>query len=249
MRQSLLRLREPVAVVLLVVLALRLLLGVVSFVSLSSGARDDTLAWLSRGTYGDNTFALATYGLSYSVLDAVTAVVLVATVASCLLAAPTRHARSLAGAALVLLLLGIVVSLVAAAVWLTSVGLSAPALTDFVRLLLVLPLPALGAVGLQRLLQEQPAAEQPVQPRQIEPVATVEAVQQPEFEAPPDPGNEPTWQPEEASGAAWLTAGDAARGASASGWGRSADRGGWEPAQPAQRPPAQRESPGEPGDR
>ena len=41
---------------------------------------------------------------------------------------------------------------------------------------------------------------------------------------PPDPQLQPTWQPDAAAGAAWLTAGDAAAGAPATGWGTPGSR-------------------------
>ena len=49
------------------------------------------------------------------------------------------------------------------------------------------------------------------------------------MEAAPDPAKQPTWQPDEAAGAAWLKAGDAAAGAAATGWGTPGDAGGWLP--------------------
>jgi hypothetical protein len=39
---------------------------------------------------------------------------------------------------------------------------------------------------------------------------------------------EPVWQADEASGVAWHTAGDAALGAPAAGWGTPGEAGGWQ---------------------
>lgn len=56
------------------------------------------------------------------------------------------------------------------------------------------------------------------------------ALPEPEAEAPtPAKELEPIWLPEEAAGAVWMTAGDAASGASASGWGSSTADSGWQP--------------------
>lgn len=236
--QSLQRLREPAAVVLLVVLALRLLVGVVTFVDLSAGGADDTASVLSRWAYGDNSFALASFSLASSALDALTAVVLVGLLASCLLWRPTPHARTLSRDAAVVLLLGVVLSLVSALVWLTSVGLSLSALVDFVRLVLAVPLPLLGAVVLWRLLPER-ELQAATRPRELPAAdAAGRATAQPQaVSSAVAVDDQPTWQPEEAAGAAWLSAGDAATGAAASGWGTSADRGGWVPAPGASRTP------------
>ena len=236
---SLQKLREPAAVVLLVVLGLRLLLGVVTFLVLARGSDDDTLAYLSRSTYGDNTFALASFSLAGTVLDVLTALLLVALVASCVLWRPTPHARQLALAALVLISLAVVVALVAGLLWLSGVGLSMAALADFGRLVLGLPLLVLAALVLWRLLPETAPGAAPATTRELSssPGAPAPAPAPAELPA-ARPADEPTWQPEEASGAAWLTAGDAATGAAASGWGTSAEQGGWVPQGTDRRPPA-----------
>lgn len=56
----------------------------------------------------------------------------------------------------------------------------------------------------------------------VEPVVAAPAEPEPE----PDPEQQPTWTTDTAAGAVWHTAGDAARGAPASGWG-SSDAAGW----------------------
>lgn len=232
--QSLQRLREPAAIGLLVLLALRLLVGVVTFVVLSRGGTDDTLAVVSRWAYGDNSFALAAFSLASSALDGVTAVVLVGLVASCALWRPTPRARSLALAGSAVLALGVVLSLVAALVWLVGVRLSVLALADFLRLVLAVPMPLLAAVALWRMVPAVVPAKVPAHdagPRELpsaDPTSRPQA--QPQVSAPVVPADDqPTWQPEEAAGAAWSSAGQAAAGAAASGWGTSADRGGWVP--------------------
>ena len=46
---------------------------------------------------------------------------------------------------------------------------------------------------------------------------------------PPDQRLQPTWQPETAAGAVWRTAGEAAAGAPAAGWGTGATAAAWQP--------------------
>ncbi|HYP45161.1 MAG TPA: hypothetical protein VEQ66_08205 [Propionibacteriaceae bacterium] len=245
---SLHTLREPAVVVLLVVLGLRLLLGLVTFLLLARGAGDDTLAHLSRGTYGDNPLALASFSLATTVLDLLTALVLVGLVASCVLWRPTPHARQLTLAALVLVSLAVVVALAAGLMWLTGVDLGMGALADFGRLMLGLPLLVLAALTLGRLLPATAIDAAANRPRELSQADGTQPSSPPPAELPAaQPSTQPTWQPDEAAGAAWTTAGDAATGAAASGWGTSAERGGWVPqptSQPA--PPAADEHPWRP---
>ena len=46
---------------------------------------------------------------------------------------------------------------------------------------------------------------------------------------PPDQRLQPTWQPDTAAGAVWRTAGEAAAGAPAAGWGTGATSAAWQP--------------------
>ena len=46
---------------------------------------------------------------------------------------------------------------------------------------------------------------------------------------PPDQRLQPTWQPNTAAGAVWRTAGEAAAGAPAAGWGAEANAAAWQP--------------------
>lgn len=238
------RLREPAVVVLLVVLSLRLLLGLVTFVVLARGASDDTLGYLSRSAYGDNPIALASFSLATTVLDLLTALLLVALVASCALWRPTPHARALTLAALVLISLAVMVALVAGLVWLSGVRISAGALADFGRLVLGLPLLVLAGLVLWRLLPATAPGAAAATPRELSQAAGQRPVESSPAALPaPDPADEPTWQPEEASGAAWMTAGDAATGAAASGWGTSREQGGWVPQGTPRRPSARPDEP------
>jgi hypothetical protein len=212
------RLREPAVVVVLVVLVLRLVLAVA------------TLAFF--GAAGANALIASIATAAFTVTDGLTLVVLVLLVGSCVLWSPTRHARSLTLAALVVAGLGVALALAGSVTFAVHVDAAGAAWPDAARLLLELAVPVLAVLALGRLLAAQPrsvpAEEQPslTSGRGTDDPAPAEV------EAAPDPANEPTWQPDQASGAAWLTAGDAATGAAASGWGTPGESAGWEPRPP-----------------
>jgi len=144
-------------------------------------------------------------------------------VSFCVLRERTPHARQLtiisltAGAIAVLLGLGLA---------LLGFGAAAPILA--VLAALVPQAISIIAVGmLIKLLQLQAV------PRRLP--AGIGLVPHPSDVAPappppaPDPRLQPTWQPDAAAGAAWRTAGDAAAGAPATGWGTAAPSVGWQP--------------------
>ncbi len=66
---------------------------------------------------------------------------------------------------------------------------------------------------------------------------------------PPDQRLQPTWQPDAAAGAVWRTAGEAAAGAPAAGWGAEANSAAWQPipTQPIGPPPQGSIGPQPPG--
>jgi hypothetical protein len=64
----------------------------------------------------------------------------------------------------------------------------------------------------------------------LEPASQQEKEAVPLEESQPDPELQPTWQPDAAAGAAWHTAGDAASGRPAAGWGSPESSSGWQPA-------------------
>jgi hypothetical protein len=207
--ERLLRLREPAVVVVLVVLGLRLLLGVANFAAVDRRAVSSS---------------------SSLVTDADTVLVVAVLAGSCLLWAPTPHARPLALASIGIGGLGILASLVLDAVWLTSVEISAATLLDGARLVLVLPVPVLSLVSLTQLLRAHAPSPPAPGPLSLERTADGDRETPREVAAQPaDRVAEPTWQPDQAAGAAWLTAGDAAAGAAASGWGTPGEAGGWVP--------------------
>jgi hypothetical protein len=89
---------------------------------------------------------------------------------------------------------------------------------------LVVPLLAVGTLAVL-LGRPQPARDATPTPPALE-----EPVVAPPEESQPDPELQPTWQPDTAAGAAWYTAGDAASGRPAAGWGSPASASGWQPA-------------------
>ena len=155
-------------------------------------------------------------------------VVLAALVLACHLRPATPHARTLTVLALVISALGLLL-----AIGLAVLGAPDPAaprsgleLAD--RLAgAVVPLLAVVLLG---LLATRPRPAPAEQPALTESAAEPAAAPEPEPPA-PDPELQPTWAPDVASGAAWTTAGEAASGRPASGWGTPAGTG-WDAPRP-----------------
>ena len=133
---------------------------------------------------------------------------------------PTPHARPLMILTLIGCALLVLVSLTFGVVGLIGSADVNP--LDLVELVTVLVLPLLACLGLAMVLRALPAADQ--QPA-LEPVRTDLEAAPPAV--PASPQYPASWRPEEASGAAWLTADDAATGAPAAGWGT--EDSGWNP--------------------
>lgn len=208
-------LREPLAIVLLLVLVLRLVLAVVDAAAARGSGVDGAASALSR--------------VAFQGTDPLTVVVLTCVIGSCVLWSPTRHARGLALWALALTVLGVLLSLVAS-VALLATGIGLVAWTDLARVVLQLVLPLLALVTLTALRQHRrEAAEAPLS---LESNPAADPAVQRQVEPRRDPANEPVWQPDQAAGAAWLKAGDAASGAAASGWGTPGGSSGWAPSGP-----------------
>jgi len=203
--ESLLRLREPAAWVLLVAVAVRLLLSLAVVVSVARS--------------GPGPLSLAASSIGAGVVDEVAVTVLVAVVAACVFGR-TARARSLAGSALVVSAFGLFAAL-ALAVFGFATSPGASVLVFAVRLT-GLVVPALAVAVLIALFRARPSANGS---RSTEP-------ETPSAEpAPISTYAEPAgWEPEEASGAAWHSAGAAAAGVPASGWGHSDQPDGWDPA-------------------
>lgn len=218
--ESLKNLREPAALVILVVLALRVLLALVTAV-----------VYVGIDLAGG--LPAAANLVSFRATDPLLCLVLAALVASCVLAGPpTRRARGLASVALVVVGVSVLVSLVFAVLGLATRSDLAP--VNALDALTVLALPVLLVIALVRLRSAAPGGSRssalagarsstaiasptlpdPAFPRQVP--------------GPPDEQYQPSWLPDTASGAAWNRAGDAAAGAPASGWGTPGQGGGWQ---------------------
>lgn len=203
------------AMILLVVAGVRLLVGIVAVPVLAEA-------------YG--SFAAAALFESRRIFDPVLLLVTAGVAASCLLSPPTARARVIATAALIESALAVLAAL---AYGLMGLGAdSAGRGIELGYLLLGLVLPVLTVVALLGLL------------RVAAPTSAPQPVVGPPSPAPggPPPALPAAWQPEQATGRVWTTAGDAARGAPGAGWVGEGDAAGWhpipgpaEPQQPEQR--------------
>jgi hypothetical protein len=206
------RWREPAVMVVAAALLVRLVLV---------GVFAATSARLGLDRPADSAY-LASRQLS----EPMPFVVLAALVACCHLRPATRHARTLTAAALVVAALSVLLALVLALLGFRAYTPPFSQLDFAERLVdLVLPLIAVGALAvlLQRPRQASDAVPALAAAREQEEGPA--AVEEPQ----PDPELQPTWQPDAAAGAAWFTAGDAASGRPAAGWGSPEASGGWQP--------------------
>lgn len=222
--ESLKKLREPAALVLVIVLAVRVLITMLTAVLY---ARADPTGGLT---------GVASL-LSSRVEDPVLVAVLAALVAVCVLAdPPVPHARALATSALVVVAISVVSALSALVFALMGLSrLSALAVVNTLDLVAGLAVPMLALVALVKLraLAAAPGAyaltgsEQP----QTAPELTARTQL--------DEQQQPGWRPDSAAGVAWNRAGDAAAGAPASGWGTPGQGGSWHVEAPVTPDPGQ----------
>ena len=208
---TVLKWREPAAVIVLVALAIRLVIGGAALVGYA-GPGGGRLVW-------------AASSLHYLVVDSVGVVVLALLVASCLWYRPTPHARALGTAAVVLVALAILGS-IALGVTAVAVG-RAVGIGDLPGLVLGLVLPTLALGALLALRRDGSAAE--VAPAAIEAGGPAEVTAPEAGPARPAYEQQASWEPDEAAGVAWQSAGAAAAGAAASGWGTPGSTAGWTP--------------------
>ncbi|GAA2098754.1 hypothetical protein GCM10009841_12170 [Microlunatus panaciterrae] len=219
---SLKKFREVAAFVLLGALALTMLMGLVSLIYL---ATLDGYGFASASAVAGDYFS-----------SAVLVVLLTLVVASCVLVEPTPHARLLTLLSLIAVGGGVLLSLLFAVIGLAAPGGPTVVMSFFAYLAGLAPA-VLAAIVLFRLLQGQPAQ---VRQRQAAPGYPQGQLggpyAQPGYHpqsgrypgSDQGPGQvQPTWQPDQASGASWQTAGHAASGASASSWGAPGDTSGW----------------------
>jgi hypothetical protein len=215
------RWRQPAAFVVLGALVARLGISIVGLVVLS-------------GEEGFSSAPLAASPVAFLAMDNSGLLALALLVAACALRDPTPQARPLAAASVVVSVLSMTLTLVLALVGLV-VGWGGPVL-DVLALLTSLVAPAVATVGLVlvwrhlasagRAIRMGPDRSTPSLPPAPTPTPTE------------DPRSAPTWQPHEASGVVWHTAGAAASGAAASAWGDPDGTAGWNPVPgPAQLPP------------
>jgi hypothetical protein len=207
--ESLVRLREPAAFVVFGALCAELVVTVISLVIY--GGPD---------VYG--SLSEAALLLGGGLPQTLTIVILTLLVASCLLGRRTRHAgvlavlATIAGSASVLL--AVVFSLIGLA------GGSPARYVDFAASVLSLVVPSVTVVGLGILARRQQV------PQRTSAATTTAAAPQQQITPPPAaiPEQQPTWQPDAATGVAWPTAGEAAAGAPGTGWSNPSEAGGWQ---------------------
>jgi hypothetical protein len=189
--EHLLRLREPAAVVVVFGLGLHLALTVVG-----------------------STLSQAPGGLA----DPALLILLTALVIACWVAAPTRHARGVTVAGLVLAILAVgsaVVFGVAALQYLPDAAAPLLAVSASVLPSLVAGIIAAGAmITLLRTPRSAPAAQPALPPAEPAP-------------EPVDPQQQPTWTSDAAVGTVWRRAGDAGSAQPATNWDAPAAGAGW----------------------
>ena len=196
------RLREPAALSVIAVLLIQVL-----------------IAWVGYVAYGTVRSPMP---------ETLTILVLGLIVASCVLGQRTPHARMLTMAALMVSMLSILTSVTLAIM--APVTGPEPLAIAWLELVLELVVPVLVIIGLATLLGSQRAAAHPLAAADtaLESPANVQAApMDPAPAALPSSELEPVWRPDDASGVAWHTAGDAALGAPAAGWGTPGESGGW----------------------
>jgi hypothetical protein len=206
--ESLVRLREPAALVVFGVLCAELVVTVISLA-----------VYGGPGVYGSMSEAALLLGGGLP--QTLTIVILTLLAASCLVGRRTRHAGVLA---LLAILAGSASVLLAVAFSLIGLAGDSPTrYVDFAASVMSLIVPSVAVVGLGILVRHQRAAHRT-------PATTRPAVAQQQIAAPPAavPEQQPTWQPDVATGVAWPTAGEAAAGAPGSGWSNSSEAGGWQ---------------------
>ena len=214
--ENLRRWREPVAVALLIASGVRLLAGIVAVPVLAS-------------TQAYGSFAVSALFGAAGVADTVLLLAAAASAAACLFAPPTPHGRTIAAVAVIETVAAILVSLAFGLMGLTADAVGRG--VEVVQLLAALVLPSVAVVLLLGLLRGVPVAvSAPIpgaDPAAVPPPSTLPST--PEPAQPLPPSLPPGWQPEQATGMVWTTAGEAAAGAPASDWPAASGTVGWQP--------------------
>jgi hypothetical protein len=202
--QSLMRLREPAAWVALGALVLNIVLAVVAIATHPGPTANVGLVLSARAA------------------NPVPLVVLAVLVSFCVVRERTPHARLLTILSLIIggiaVLFGLTLALLGLAAESTPVlAVLASIVTQLISLIAV--------VLLIKLLQLQAVPRRLPAGIGLAPYPYPEPSPAPQ---PPDQLLQPTWQPDTASGAVWRTAGEAAAGAPATGWGADSSAA-WQP--------------------
>jgi hypothetical protein len=203
--ENLLRLREPAAWVALGALVLNIILALVALATVDGSL--PSVGWV----------------LSARLANPVPLLVLTVLVSFCVLRDRTPHARQLTISSLIVGGIAVLLGLTFA---LLGFGATASVLAVFAT---IVPqaISVMAIAFLIRLLQLQAVPRRLPAGIGLVPYPS-DALPPPPTPEPPDPRLQPIWQPDAAAGAAWRTAGDAAAGAPASGWGTDASAG-WQP--------------------
>lgn len=204
------RWRQPAAFVVLGALVAQLVISVVGVVVL---ARPEVFG----------SFLLAAASVAFLGRDASGLVVLALLVAACAVREPTSRARFLTAAAVVVSALLVLLTLASAIVGLV-VGRGRP-VVDVLTVMASLVPATVITVGLGMLWRHQArtaavAGSVPAD-REVTGSSAMPSVEVAR--------TAPVWAPDEASGAVWHTAGAAAAGGAASGWGSPDAPAGWNP--------------------
>ena len=196
------RLREPAAWVALGALVLNLVLAVVAMATYPGRLADIGLT------------------LSAQAANPVPLIALAVLVSFCVLRERTPHARLLT---LLSLIAGVLVVLFGVGLALLGLGAEPTPVLPALAAIVSQTISAIVTVLLVKLFQLQAV------PRRLPAGIGLPPYQELLSVPPPDQRLQPTWQPDKAAGAVWRTAGEAAAGAPAAGWGADATTAAWQP--------------------
>jgi hypothetical protein len=196
------RLREPAAWVALGALVLNLVLAVVAMATYPGPSADIALT------------------LSAQAANPVPLIALAVLVSFCVLRQRTAHARLLT---LLSLIAGVLAVLFGIGLALLGLAAEPTPILGAVAAIVTQAISIIVIVLLAKLLQLQAV------PRRLPAGIGLPPYQESLPSPPPEPRLQPTWQPDVATGAAWRTAGEAAAGAPATGWGADAAPAAWQP--------------------
>jgi hypothetical protein len=202
--ESLMRLREPAAWVALGALVLNILLAVVAIATHPGPTANVGLVLSARAA------------------NPVPLVVLAVLVCFCVVRERTPHARLLTILSLIVAVIAVLFGLTLALLGLAAE--SRPVLAVVATIVTQL-ISLIAVVLLIKLLQLQAVPRRLPAGIGLAPYPYPEPLAAP---PPPDQRLQPTWQPDTAAGAVWRTAGEAATGAPATGWGADSSAA-WQP--------------------